>query len=214
MPGASVSRAASPGRGRIRTGPRRLADQRLPCERPAMAASGPLAAAAWFGAPNDKASVKVTFSADSGATFGAPIVVDQARPLGQVDVVLLMTKRARQLARRGREERPAAGAAGPLARDFRRAIGGRGVERRPVERFPRMLRAGSEVVIAWRDRAEPPRMCTAALKFESRGSWRRMQGHDSIGTAATVVRWSARRTPVLGAGRSSVFLVHAEEVSA
>jgi hypothetical protein len=140
-----------------------------PVNGPAIAAAGPLVAAAWFAAPNDKASVKVTFSADSGATFGAPIVVDQGRPLGRVDVVLLDggvalvswleqgEKSARLRVRRvhadGTSEEPSTVAESSGARS---------------SGFPRMVRAGGEVVIAWRDAAEPPRVRTAALTFESR----------------------------------------------
>jgi hypothetical protein len=65
-----------------------------PVNGPAVAAAGPQVAAAWFTAANETSRVNVAFSADSGATFGPPIVVDDGRPLGRVDVVLLDQGRA------------------------------------------------------------------------------------------------------------------------
>ena len=46
-------------------------------------------AVAWFTAANDVPRVKLAFSADAGATFGSPVIVDDGHPLGRVDAVLL-----------------------------------------------------------------------------------------------------------------------------
>lgn len=59
-----------------------------PVNGPAIAAAGRRVTAAWFTSPEGKSRVKVAFSSDSGATFGTPIVVDDGRPVGRVDVVL------------------------------------------------------------------------------------------------------------------------------
>ena len=56
---------------------------------PAVAASGRRVAVAWFTAANDAPRVKLAFSTDAGASFGAPVRVDDGNPLGRVDVVLL-----------------------------------------------------------------------------------------------------------------------------
>ena len=60
-----------------------------PVNGPAVAADGERVAVAWFTAADDLPGAYVAFSDDGGALFGAPIQVDQAFPLGRVDVVLL-----------------------------------------------------------------------------------------------------------------------------
>jgi hypothetical protein len=135
-----------------------------PVNGPAIAASGPIVAVAWFAAPGDKAAVKTTFSADSGRTFGAPIVVAGGRPLGRVDIVLLdgdsalvsWLEQVEKSARlRVRPVRTDGTSAEPLT--VAESSGARS------SGFPRMLKAGNEVLVAWRDAADPPRVRTAVL---------------------------------------------------
>ncbi|OSZ77097.1 hypothetical protein CAP36_11810 [Chitinophagaceae bacterium IBVUCB2] len=51
-------------------------------------------AVAWFSMPENKAQVKIIFSDDGGATFKVPIQVDEGKPIGRVDVVMLNEKMA------------------------------------------------------------------------------------------------------------------------
>ena len=60
-----------------------------PVNGPAIAAAGRRVAVAWFTAANDSARVKLAFSDDAGATFGAPIRVDGGNPAGRVDVTMI-----------------------------------------------------------------------------------------------------------------------------
>ncbi|MGI9076070.1 MAG: sialidase family protein [Gemmatimonadaceae bacterium] len=60
-----------------------------PVNGPSVSASGRRVALAWFTAASDSARVKVAFSEDAGASFGAPIRVDGGIPAGRVDVALL-----------------------------------------------------------------------------------------------------------------------------
>ena len=60
-----------------------------PVNGPAIAAAGRRVALAWYTAANDSAMVKVAFSSDAGATFEAPIRMDEGKPAGRVDVALL-----------------------------------------------------------------------------------------------------------------------------
>ena len=60
-----------------------------PVNGPSVAAAGRRVAVAWFTAANDSPRVKLAFSDDAGATFGAPIRVDGGTPAGRVDVALL-----------------------------------------------------------------------------------------------------------------------------
>jgi hypothetical protein len=59
-----------------------------PVNGPAIAAAGTRVAVAWFTGAGQKPRVLVAFSADGGATFGAPVMVDGDRPLGRVGVAL------------------------------------------------------------------------------------------------------------------------------
>lgn len=59
-----------------------------PVNGPAIAARGTEVAVAWFAAPDDVPRVKVAFSADGGASFGEPVVVDDGNPAGRVDLLL------------------------------------------------------------------------------------------------------------------------------
>lgn len=121
-----------------------------PVNGPAVAAAGRRVALAWFTAAGDSARVKVAFSDDAGATFGAPVRVDGGTPAGRVDVALqadgaLVTwveriggdtaaVRVRRVARDGR-----LGAAMTIAKSSAARASG----------FPRMAVTGSDVVFAW-----------------------------------------------------------------
>ncbi len=121
-----------------------------PVNGPSLSAAGDTVAIAWFTAPNEQRRVSVAFSTDGGASFGAPIQVDDGRPVGRVDIETLgdgsvlvswLESRpqgaevlARRVERSGRMGRPWV------------------VTRTSEERasgFPRMVRAGSDVVFAW-----------------------------------------------------------------
>ena len=60
-----------------------------PVNGPQLDAVGNRAVIAWFTAANEQQSVYAAFSDDGGATFGKPVKVDDGRPVGRVDVVML-----------------------------------------------------------------------------------------------------------------------------
>jgi hypothetical protein len=130
-----------------------------PVNGPALAASGRQAVLAWFSSPGDKARVRASFSSDSGASWGAPIAVDDGRPLGRVDVVLLAGGDALvtwlERTPQGAEVRLRR-----LAPDGRRhpSVLVAGSSEARSSGFPRMERTGGEVLVAWRDPAEPARI--------------------------------------------------------
>ena len=135
-----------------------------PVNGPAIAATGADVAVAWFSAPADKPRVTVAFSNDAGATFGRPIQVDDGRPLGRVDVVLQdgsaalvswleqvgasASLRVRRVSADGRRGETVTIAESSAARS---------------SGFPRMVRSGGEVIVAWRDSADPPKLRSAIL---------------------------------------------------
>lgn len=122
-----------------------------PVNGPQLAAMGDTVAIAWFAAPDGAARVQVAFSFDGGATFGTPVRVDLGDPLGRVDIEVLSDGSALAvwvertetaaaiLARRVRPDRStdAEWQVAPTAES--RASG-----------FPRMVRLGDEIVIAYR----------------------------------------------------------------
>lgn len=137
-----------------------------PVNGPAIAAAGRQVAAAWFTAANEKPRVSVAFSGDSGAAFGPAISVDDGRPLGRVDVVLVaegtalvswleQTTKGAELRVRRVSPDGTRGATLTVADSSAARSSG----------FPRMAASGREVVVAWRDAAEPPKVRTAVVTW-------------------------------------------------
>ncbi len=135
-----------------------------PVNGPAIAAAGKRVAVAWFTAASEKSRVKLAFSSDSGATFGSPVVVDDGRPLGRVDVVLFADGAALvswlEQAEKGTELRVRR-----VASDGTRAESLTVADSSSARSsgFPRMVESRGEVILAWRDAGEPPRVRSAVL---------------------------------------------------
>ena len=133
-----------------------------PVNGPALDAQEARVAAAWFTAADGVPRVQIAFSDDEGVRFGEPVVVDEGAPLGRVDVVLLadgtalvswLEQTGEQAAIRLRTVQPD-GTLGPVMTvaetSAARASG-----------FPRMVRNGKQVFVAWTEAAEPSRLRTA-----------------------------------------------------
>ena len=133
-----------------------------PVNGPAIAASGRNVAIAWFTGVLNKPSVKIAFSQDAGATFGAPILVDDGETQGRVDVLLLPDNSALVCWLSGNADGGAIkvrrvasdGSVGPPAviahTDISRSSG-----------FPRMALLGNEVHFAWTEFGKPSKVRTA-----------------------------------------------------
>ena len=133
-----------------------------PVNGPAIAASGRNVAIAWFTGVLNKPSVKIAFSQDTGATFGAPILVDDGETQGRVDVLLLPDNSALVCWLSGNADGGAIkvrrvasdGSVGPPAviahTDISRSSG-----------FPRMALLGNEVHFAWTEFGKPSKVRTA-----------------------------------------------------
>lgn len=138
-----------------------------PVNGPAVAAEGRRVVLAWFGAPQDEAKVSLVFSEDGGVGWGRPVRVDDGKPLGRVDAVLLpggdalvswmeqtskgTEIRVRRVASDGRLGPPLLVADSSAAR---------------TSGFPRMERAGRDVVFAWTAPGDAPQVRTAVLTLE------------------------------------------------
>jgi hypothetical protein len=136
-----------------------------PINGPALSARGSNVVVAWFTAANDQGRAFAAFSSDSGATFGAPVRVDEAGALGRVDVELvgdgsavvswieLADRRATLMARR-------VAAAGTRSAPV--SIADLTSHRATV--YPHMASGGGELVFAWAD-ADELRVRTARAQL-------------------------------------------------
>jgi len=120
-----------------------------PVNGPAVDAIGQKVVAAWFALVGDVARVQASFSNDGGRTFGVPVPIPSADPLGRTDVLMLEdgsalvmwldadgTQARIQAARvTGRE----AGETMTVARTSAARASG----------FPRMVKSGKRVIFAW-----------------------------------------------------------------
>jgi hypothetical protein len=133
-----------------------------PVNGPALSAIERTVATAWFTANGDDGRAFVAFSTDAGATFGAPVRLDDVSALGRVDVELLgdgtalatwiefadgaAQFKARRISPNG--QRSPAFAISAL--NAGRTSG-----------YPRMARAGRELIFAWTETGATPRVMTA-----------------------------------------------------
>lgn len=141
-----------------------------PVNGPAIAAKDERVALAWFTSANDSARVKVAFSTDAGATFSAPVKVDDGQPAGRVDVALLgdgsalvswiertggdtAEVRVRRVATDGK----AAPATTIATSSAARASG-----------FPRMIIRGEDAIFAWTEPGKPSAIRLAKLSNPGR----------------------------------------------
>lgn len=136
-----------------------------PVNGPQADADGQRVAVAWFTAADSTPAVKLAFSTDGGATFAAPARVDGGNPEGRVDVQLLAeggalvswiertgeteaAVRVRRVGADGRMGEPRTLAASSSARSTG---------------FPRMVRAGDDIVFAWTGAGKPSTLHAARM---------------------------------------------------
>lgn len=140
-----------------------------PVNGPALASRGDTVVIAWFTGAQDTARVRVAFSTDAGATFGAPQRIDDGNPAGRVDVELLddgsaavswlertdstaAEVRLRRVRRDG-----TAGAAIVLARSMGARASG----------FPKITRRGGELIAAWTQAGDSAQVRVARYRLEA-----------------------------------------------
>jgi len=122
-----------------------------PVNGPRADAIGNHLAIAWFTMQENKGQVKIIFSDDGGATFKDPIQVDEGKPIGRVDVVMLDEKtamiswmegsaiKARKINANGTKEEAIVIAESSDSRS---------------SGFPQMTKAGNQLIFAWTDSKE------------------------------------------------------------
>ncbi len=141
-----------------------------PVNGPAIDARDDTAAVAWFTAAGGKARVQIAFSAGKSVDFDSPIVLDEADPLGRVDIVLLDRKTAAVswLAMAERDGSAALKMAlvgrrdGILAESTLHELT---ASRRGG--FPQMIGTPAGLLFAWTEPGDPGRLRTALLRLSA-----------------------------------------------
>ena len=139
-----------------------------PVNGPSVAAAGDTVTVAWFTGAQDTARVRVATSVDGGATFGAPIRVDDGDPIGRVSVVLDAQARpvVMWMERVGGDSSEVR--VRRVSTDGRLSLATRVVTVAASRRsgFPRMSRSGEQLMFAWTVPGEQSqvRLATAPLK--------------------------------------------------
>jgi hypothetical protein len=122
-----------------------------PVNGPRADAIGNHLAIAWFTMQDNKGQVKIIFSDDGGATFNDPIQVDEGKPIGRVDVVMLNEKtamiswmegstiKALKINADGTKDKPIIIAESSDSR---------------TSGFPQMTKSGNQLIFAWTDSKE------------------------------------------------------------
>ncbi|MGB7445183.1 MAG: hypothetical protein WA919_29270 [Coleofasciculaceae cyanobacterium] len=135
-----------------------------PVNGPAAAAKAIAVVVAWFSAASDMPHVRLARSTDAGKSFQTPVTIDDVRPVGHVDVVLLDTGDALISWLRGGEQDGQLavrlvnpdGAIGPIVNianvSASRATG-----------FPQLINAKEAVLVAWTDRSSSQSTVRTAL---------------------------------------------------
>lgn len=137
-----------------------------PVNGPAVAADGERVVVAWYTAAHDTARVRIAFSNDAGATFDAPFdLASGPAALGRVDVALLPDGRALAVWLERASQEDAHVQLVAIAEDGAinwQATPGR-TDAARASGFPRMTRAGGEVLLAWTETGVPTRIRLASV---------------------------------------------------
>jgi hypothetical protein len=121
-----------------------------PINGPSLSARGRQVAAVWFAAPNDNGRAFVAFSQDAGKTWGDPIRLDDEASLGRVDIEMLDDGSAIaswvEFAN-GKSQFKVRRLTASGQRSAALEVPGAG----RTSGYPRMARAGNELILAWTD---------------------------------------------------------------
>ena len=136
-----------------------------PVNGPSADARDRLVAVAWFTGAQGRARVLAAFSADAGATFDPPVVIDATNPLGRVGLTLDDDGDALVSWVAGEGGKPSI----RLRRVRRRGSMGPSIvimetSAARTSGFPRIKRSGDTLVLAWVDPQDPSRLRSAVLE--------------------------------------------------
>ena len=138
-----------------------------PVNGPSVVADGDNVAVAWFTGARDTAKVNIAFSKDAGATFSAPVRVDDGQPAGRVDVEFDGDGRAmvtwlERVGEEGAEVRLRAIAPDGVRGDAM-VVANSAAAR--SSGFPRVVRSGDELIFAWTQPGDTARVRMASTRL-------------------------------------------------
>jgi hypothetical protein len=133
-----------------------------PVNGPAVAADGDHVAVAWFTSAGDSGRVFLAQSDDGGATFGAPVRIDDGNAVGRVDVVSrasgaivswmeFTSERQAEVRVRSVTRRGLRGESTVIARSSGERASG----------FPHIVVSRGHLIVAWTEAGSPPRVRVA-----------------------------------------------------
>jgi hypothetical protein len=138
-----------------------------PVNGPSVVADGERVVVAWFTGARDTARVNVAFSNDAGATFSAPVRVDDGNPAGRVDVEFAPDGQAlvtwlERVGDAGAEVRLRT--VGPDGAASTAVVVASSAAAR-TSGFPRLIRNGNELVFAWTQPGDTARVRMAVASL-------------------------------------------------
>jgi hypothetical protein len=141
-----------------------------PVNGPAMVAVHDTLAAAWFTGARDTARVRVAFSRDAGATFGAPVQVDDGQPTGRVDLEMLdgRTALVSWIERLGGQDAEVRVRVVHADGRMEPAVSVTPSSGARSSGFPRMARVADGVILAWTVPGTPSTVQVAHLRIGGR----------------------------------------------
>jgi hypothetical protein len=131
-----------------------------PVNGPKMDARGNTVAIAWYAEPKKKPEVKVIFSDNGGKTFNTPVIVNEAKPTGRVDIILMKDTiamvrwiekeeiKAISVSKKGEKGKPIT-----ISRISSKRSSG----------FPQMTRDGNSLIFAWTEETDSSRIKTVRV---------------------------------------------------
>lgn len=144
-----------------------------PVNGPALSADGRRVAIAWFTAQGDQGRAFAAFSSDAGKTFGAPVRLDDVSALGRVDIALLADGSAVATwieFQEGRAQFKMRHVTPSGTRSEAMTVSSLAASR--ASGYPRLARAGNELVFAWTESTQPTRVMTATASVPRVSSMR------------------------------------------
>jgi hypothetical protein len=138
-----------------------------PVNGPAVETDGETVVVAWYTGAGDKGRVRVAFSQDGGVSFQKPVQVDDGNPSGRVDVVLLEDKSSVVSWLENQDDK---GAAIRIRQIFPDGSTGQTLTVADTSKarssgFPRMVRAGKDLFLAWTYTSDPPVIRLARIEM-------------------------------------------------
>lgn len=135
-----------------------------PVNGPVLAANGLDVALLWFTSPDQQSKIKLSFSTDGGESFGPPVQVDMGSPIGRLDMVMMNDGSVYVSWMEAEDE-----IGQILVAHYSNT--GKMIEQMVIANnrsdrasgFPRITLNGSNIIVAWRDMMNEPKIATAII---------------------------------------------------